>query len=73
MAVQLGRMGVPYRLYDRRTEIVGAIEGISNEDLIVEEDMVVTLSHLGYIKRLPVSTYRKQRRGGRGVFDRDAA
>ncbi len=51
---------------DRRTEIVGAIEGISNEDLIVEEDMVVTLSHLGYIKRNPITQYRAQRRGGKG-------
>ena len=51
---------------ERRTEIVGAIEGISNEDLIVEEDMVVTLSHLGYIKRNPITQYRAQRRGGKG-------
>ncbi|MCP5042813.1 MAG: DNA gyrase subunit A [bacterium] len=51
---------------ERRTEITTAIEGISNEDLIVEEDMVVTLSHLGYIKRNPITQYRAQRRGGKG-------
>jgi DNA gyrase subunit A len=51
---------------ERRTEIVGPIDGISNEDLIVEEDMVVTLSHLGYIKRNPITQYRAQRRGGKG-------
>ncbi len=44
-----------------------AIDGISNEDLIVEEDMVVTLSHLGYIKRNPLTLYRAQRRGGKGA------
>jgi DNA gyrase subunit A len=52
---------------DRRTQIVDAVEGITNEDLIVEEDMVVTLSHLGYIKRNPVTLYRAQRRGGKGA------
>jgi DNA gyrase subunit A len=51
----------------RRTQLVPAIDGITNEDLIVEEDMVVTLSHLGYIKRNPVTLYRQQRRGGRGA------
>ena len=51
---------------DRRTEITVAVDGISNEDLIVEEDMVVTLSHLGYIKRNPITQYRAQRRGGKG-------
>ena len=52
---------------DRRTEIT-ADEGeeFAIEDLIAEEDIVVTMTHLGYIKRLPVSTYRSQRRGGRG-------
>ena len=43
---------------ERRTELAPAIDGITNEDLIVEEDMVVTLSHLGYIKRNPVTLYR---------------
>lgn len=51
----------------RRTQLVEAIDGITNEDLIVEEDMVVTLSHLGYIKRNPVTLYRAQRRGGKGA------
>ncbi len=51
----------------RRTELTAAIDGITNEDLIVEEDMVVTLSHLGYIKRNPVTLYRQQRRGGKGA------
>jgi DNA gyrase subunit A len=50
----------------RRTEIVVASEDISVEDLIVEEDMVVTVSHHGYVKRNPVTLYRSQRRGGRG-------
>jgi DNA gyrase subunit A len=52
---------------ERRTELGPAIDGITNEDLIVEEDMVVTLSHLGYIKRNPVTLYRQQRRGGKGA------
>jgi len=52
---------------ERRSEIVAEVEEIELEDLIVEEDMVITISHLGYIKRLSVSSYRKQRRGGRGV------
>ena len=52
---------------ERRTELAAAIDGITNEDLIVEEDMVVTLSHLGYIKRNPVTLYRQQRRGGKGA------
>jgi len=52
---------------ERRTEIRGAVESFSTEDLIVEEDMVVTLSHLGYIKRNPLTQYRAQRRGGKGA------
>jgi DNA gyrase subunit A len=52
---------------DRRTEIVVGGADISIEDLIAEEDMVVTVSHEGYIKRIAASTYRSQRRGGRGV------
>jgi DNA gyrase subunit A len=51
----------------RRTEITGAAEDIDIEDLIAEEDMVITLSHAGYVKRFPVSAYKKQRRGGKGV------
>jgi DNA gyrase subunit A len=52
---------------DRRTEIVAEQGDFSVEDLIAEEDMVVTISHSGYIKRIPVTTYRRQRRGGRGL------
>lgn len=51
----------------RRTEIVAALADLSVEDLIAEEDMVITITHKGYVKRLPVSTYRAQHRGGRGV------
>jgi DNA gyrase subunit A len=51
---------------ERRTEILGAAEDISTEDLIAEEEMVVTVSHAGYVKRNAVSQYRAQRRGGRG-------
>src|SRR6266545_3733611 len=49
-----------------RTEIQGEAEDLSTEDLIAEEEMVVTVSHAGYVKRNPVSLYRAQRRGGRG-------
>jgi len=52
---------------ERRTEIVAGTGEFEAEDLIAEEDMVITISHAGYIKRLPVTTYRSQRRGGRGV------
>ncbi len=52
---------------DRRTEIIPDQNEFSVEDLIAEEDMVITISHSGYIKRIAVSTYRKQRRGGRGL------
>jgi DNA gyrase subunit A len=52
---------------ERRTEIIPDQDDFSVEDLIAEEDMVITISHSGYIKRIPVSTYRKQRRGGRGL------
>jgi len=51
---------------ERRTDIVGEVEDLQVEDLIAEEDVVVTISHGGYIKRLPVSAYRKQKRGGTG-------
>lgn len=50
----------------RRTEIVKHFEEFSIEDMIAQEDMVVTISHSGYIKRQPVSSYRRQGRGGRG-------
>jgi len=51
---------------ERRTQIVARSEEISVEDLIVDEDMAVTISHEGYIKRNPVTLYRAQRRGGKG-------
>lgn len=50
----------------RRTEIIGAQQDLSMEDLISEEDMVVTLSHSGYVKSQPLTSYQPQRRGGRG-------
>jgi DNA gyrase subunit A len=50
----------------RRTRIVEADGEVEDEDLIAREDMVVTVSHAGYIKRVPLSTYRAQRRGGKG-------
>src|SRR5262252_3461446 len=53
---------------DRRTEIVAAEEELELEDLIAEEDMVIAITRSGYIKRLPVTTYREQRRGGIGVM-----
>jgi len=52
---------------DRRTEIAAKAEEIEVEDLIAEEDMAITISNTGYIKRLAVSAYRKQKRGGKGV------
>jgi DNA gyrase subunit A len=52
---------------DRRTEILADQGDFSVEDLIAEEDMVITISHTGYIKRIPVTTYKRQRRGGRGM------
>jgi DNA gyrase subunit A len=51
----------------RRTAITEAAEKLDVEDLIAREDIIVTMSHQGYIKRLPTNTYRAQRRGGRGV------
>jgi DNA gyrase subunit A len=51
----------------RRTEITGAADVIETEDLIAEEDMIVTVSHLGYVKRNAVTEYRAQRRGGKGL------
>ena len=52
---------------DRRTQILADQDDFSVEDLIAEEDMVITISHTGYIKRIAVTTYRRQRRGGRGL------
>jgi DNA gyrase subunit A len=56
---------------ERRTEIVADQGDFTVEDLIAEEDMVITISHTGYIKRIPVSTYKRQRRGGRGLTGAD--
>ena len=53
---------------ERRTEIVAAEEELELEDLIAEEDMVIAITRSGYIKRLPVTAYREQRRGGVGVM-----
>ncbi len=50
----------------RRTEIVAETREITIEDMIVEEDMVVTISKSGYIKRNPITLYQNQRRGGKG-------
>ena len=52
---------------ERRTEIVAVATDFSMEDMIAEEDMVITITHNGYIKRTAATTYRSQRRGGRGV------
>lgn len=52
----------------RRTEIVGAVGDLEREDFITEENVTVIISHEGYIKRLPLSAYRKQQRGGKGVI-----
>jgi len=56
----------------RRTMIVGDVGDFNIEDLIADEDVVVTLSHEGYIKRIPLTTYRRQGRGGQGVIGSDA-
>ena len=51
---------------ERRTQIVDRVEEIKLEDLIKDEDMAITVSHAGYIKRTPVRLYRHQSRGGKG-------
>ena len=51
----------------RRTAITAAAKDLDVEDLIAEEDMVVTITKTGYVKRLPVATYRQQKRGGKGL------
>src|SRR5207253_4398032 len=56
----------------RRTEITGEVSAFNMEALIAQEDVVVTVSHEGYIKRLPVGTYRAQGRGGRGIKGTEA-
>ncbi len=63
LAAVRDEFGVP-----RRTEIIDAGSDMEDEDLIPREDMVVTVSHSGYIKRVPLSLYRAQRRGGKGRF-----
>ncbi|MBN1765466.1 MAG: hypothetical protein JW860_09440, partial [Sedimentisphaerales bacterium] len=55
----------------RRTDITGEITEFDIEDLVAEEEVVVTVSHDGYIKRMPIDTYRRQGRGGRGVIGSD--
>ena len=55
----------------RRTKITAAAEQFADEDLIAEEEVIVTVSHSGYVKRLPIDTYRKQARGGRGIIGSD--
>ena len=52
---------------DRRSEIIGGAGSLVEEDLIADEEMVITFSHQGYLKRTEVDTYRAQRRGGRGL------
>ncbi len=56
---------------DRRTRITGEVGVYTDEDLIAEEEMVVTFSHSGYVKRTPTTEYRAQKRGGRGVAGTD--
>ncbi|HHT9120708.1 MAG TPA: DNA gyrase subunit A [Candidatus Hypogeohydataceae bacterium YC41] len=56
---------------ERRTEVVGEAVEFEKEDLIAEEDMAIIMTHQGYLKRIPVSTYRRQERGGRGVSGGD--
>jgi DNA gyrase subunit A len=63
--------GAYARADDRRTEIVAAEGDLELEDLIAEEDMVIAITRSGYVKRLPVTTYREQRRGGIGVMGMD--
>jgi DNA gyrase subunit A len=57
---------------DRRTEITGGVGAFNMDALIAQEDVVVTVSHTGYIKRLPTDTYRAQGRGGRGIKGTEA-
>lgn len=56
---------------ERRTEITASDEEILDEDLIPREDVIISITHSGYIKRLPVTTYRSQKRGGKGVVGMD--
>jgi DNA gyrase subunit A len=56
---------------DRRTEITIGEDEILDEDLIPREDVIISITHSGYVKRLPVTTYRSQKRGGKGVIGMD--
>lgn len=56
---------------ERRTEITASDEEILDEDLIPREEVLISITHSGYVKRLPVTTYRSQKRGGRGVVGMD--
>lgn len=56
----------------RRTQITGAVEDLQMDQLIEQEDVIVTISHEGYIKRVPIDTYRSQGRGGKGVKGTDS-
>lgn len=55
----------------RKTQIAAKAEQLDVEDLIAEEEVIVTVSHSGYVKRLPIDTYRRQARGGRGIIGSD--
>src|ERR671930_195547 len=69
---ELGELVTAYaRTDERRTEIVAGEDELELEDLIAEEDMVIAITRSGYVKRLPVSAYREQRRGGIGVMGMD--
>src|SRR5213082_91338 len=69
---ELGELVTAYAREDtRRTEIVAGEDELELEDLIAEEDMVIAITRSGYVKRLPVSAYREQRRGGIGVMGMD--
>ena len=56
---------------ERRSEIIGGVSSFDVEDLIVDEEVVLTMSRQGYVKRIPIDTYRAQRRGGRGLRGMD--
>ena len=55
----------------RRTQIAAGVKQLDIEDLITEEEVIVTVSHGGYVKRMPIDTYRKQARGGKGIIGSD--
>lgn len=52
---------------ERRTQFLGKVEDMAVEDLVAESEVVVTISHAGYLKRMPAETYRAQKRGGKGI------